>query len=172
MAVSARKSNAEAAEEALLKRGDNDVSTRIEPANKEGHEMKTAGLAALIGLSLIAGSVLAQEYALEFGNEVKQGEQRAGFTNKVMVKSPTFTVGAVAVKDEIKPHRHNDGSHVLYIVSGSGTMMHGDKTITLKPGMVVYVPVGVPHGVKSNGDLTFVDFAQPPFDPNKMEWIK
>ena len=90
-----------------------------------------------------------------------------------MVKTATFTVGAIAVKEEIKPHRHNDGAHVIYIVSGGGTMTHGDKTITLKPGMLVHVPAGVGHGVKSErGDLTFVDFAQPPFDPNKMEWIK
>jgi mannose-6-phosphate isomerase-like protein (cupin superfamily) len=52
-------------------------------------------------------------------------------------------------------------------------MMHGDKMITLKPGMIVHVPAGVVHGIKSeSGELTLVDFAQPPFDPNKMEWAK
>jgi mannose-6-phosphate isomerase-like protein (cupin superfamily) len=135
--------------------------------------MQRVGLAVLMGISLIAGSVYADNHAFEFSNEVKQGEQRAGFTNKVMVKTTTFTVGAVAVKEEIKPHRHHDGAHVLYIVSGGGTMTHGDQTITLKPGMIVYVPVGVAHGIKAEGgELTLVDFAQPPFDPNKMEWIQ
>ncbi|MBM3224029.1 MAG: cupin domain-containing protein [Candidatus Tectomicrobia bacterium] len=135
--------------------------------------MKGVGLAVLMGISLIAGSVYADNHAFEFSNEVKQGEQRAGFTNKVMIKTTTFTVGAVAVNEEIKPHRHHDGAHVLYIVSGGGTMTHGDQTITLKPGMIVYVPVGVAHGIKAEGgELTLVDFAQPPFDPNKMEWIK
>lgn len=52
-------------------------------------------------------------------------------------------------------------------------MTHGGQMITLKPGMIVHVPVGVPHGIKAEGgELTFVDFAQPPFDPNQMEWIK
>jgi mannose-6-phosphate isomerase-like protein (cupin superfamily) len=135
--------------------------------------MQRIGLAVLMGISLVAGSVYADNHAFEFSDEVKKGEQRPGFTNKAMVKTATFTVGAVAVKEEIKPHRHNDGAHVLYIVSGGGTMMHGDKTITLKPGMVVHVPAGVVHGIKSEGgDLTLVDFAQPPFDPNKMEWVK
>ena len=135
--------------------------------------MKRIGWAVLMGMSLVAGSVFAENDTFEFSNEVKQGEQRAGFTNQVLVKTSSYTVGAVAVKDEIKPHRHNDGEHVLYVVSGGGTMTHGDKTITLKPGMVVHVPVGVPHGIKAaGGDLTLVDFAQPPFDPNKMEWIK
>jgi len=135
--------------------------------------MKRMGLAMLTGMGLVAGSVCAQHSTFEFSNEVKQGEQRPGFTNKVMVKTATFTVGAIAVKEEIKPHRHPDGSHVIYIVSGGGTMTHGDNTITLKPGMLVHVPPGVAHSVKSErGDLTFVDFAQPPFDPNKIEWIK
>jgi mannose-6-phosphate isomerase-like protein (cupin superfamily) len=126
-----------------------------------------------MGISLVAGSVYADNHVFEFSDEVKKGEQRPGFTNKAVVKTATFTVGAVAVKEEIKPHRHNDGAHVLYIVSGGGTMMHGDKTITLKPGMIVHVPAGVPHGIKAEGgELTLVDFAQPPFDPNKMEWIK
>jgi mannose-6-phosphate isomerase-like protein (cupin superfamily) len=134
--------------------------------------MQRIGFAVLMGMSLVAGSVYADNHAFEFSNEVKQGEQRPGFTNKVMVKTATFTVGAVAVKEEIKPHRHNDGAHVLYIVSGGGTMTHGDKTITLKPGMIVHVPAGVAHSIKAEGgELTLVDFAQPPFDPNKMEWI-
>ena len=135
--------------------------------------MQRIGLAVLMGMSLVAGSVYADNHAFEFSDEVKKGEQRPGFTNKAVVKTATFTVGAVAVKEEIKPHRHNDGAHVLYIVSGGGTMTHGDKTITLKPGMLVHVPAGVAHGIKAEGgELTLVDFAQPPFDPNKMEWIK
>ena len=44
-----------------------------------------------------AGHECAQHSTFEFSNEVKQGEQRPGFTNKVMVKTATFTVGAIAV---------------------------------------------------------------------------
>ena len=135
--------------------------------------MKGTRLAVLMSMGLVAGSVCAQDSTFEFSNEVKQGEPRQGFTNKVMVKTATFTVGAVAVQEEIKPHRHHDGAHVLYVVSGGGTMTHGDQTITLTPGMIVHIPAGVAHGIKSEGkELTLVDFAQPPFDPNKMEWIK
>jgi quercetin dioxygenase-like cupin family protein len=131
------------------------------------------GLAVLTGMSLVGGSVFAENQVFEFSDEVRQGEQRPGFSNKVMVKTATFTVGAVAIKDEVKPHRHKDGAHVIYIVSGGGTMSHGSETIVLKPGMIVHVPAGVAHGIKAEGgELTLVDFAQPPFDPNKIEWIK
>jgi quercetin dioxygenase-like cupin family protein len=130
-------------------------------------------LAAVMGISLVAGSAYAQDHAFNFSDEVKKGEERPGFTNKVLVKTTTYTVGAVAVKDEIKAHRHKDGDHVIYIVSGQGTMTHGDQTVTLKPGMVVHVPKGVVHSVKAQGgELTLVDFAQPPFSPDQMEWVK
>jgi quercetin dioxygenase-like cupin family protein len=129
-------------------------------------------LAAVIGISLMAGSAFAEDHAFNFNDEVKKGEERAGFTNKVLVKEPTYTVGAVAVKDEIKAHRHKDGDHVIYIVSGQGTMTHGDQTVTLKPGMVVHVPKGVVHSIKAQGELTLLDFAQPPFNPDQMEWVK
>jgi len=130
-------------------------------------------LAAVMGISLMAGSAFAEDHTFNFNDEVKKGEERAGFTNKVLVKAPTYTVGAVAVKDEIKAHRHKDGDHVIYIVSGQGTMTHGDQTVTLKPGMVVHVPKGVVHSVKAQGgELTLLDFAQPPFNPDQMEWVK
>jgi hypothetical protein len=39
--------------------------------------------------------------------------------------------------------------------------------------MIVHAPVGVAHGIKAEGgELTLVDFAQPPFDLDKIEWIK
>ena len=131
------------------------------------------GLVVLMGVSLLSEFVFAENHVFVFSDEVKQAEQRPGFRSKAMVKTDTFTVSAVAIKEEVKPHRHNDGAHVVYIVSGGGTMTHGDQTITLKPGMVVQVPPGVAHGIKAEGgELTLVDFAQPPFDPNKIEWIK
>jgi quercetin dioxygenase-like cupin family protein len=130
-------------------------------------------LTAVVGISLMMGSAFAEDHAFNFNDEVKKGEERAGFTLKVLVKEPTYTVGAVAVKDEIKAHRHKDGDHVLYIVSGQGTMTHGTQTIALKPGMVVHVPKGEAHAIKAQGgELALLDFAQPPFKPDQMEWIK
>jgi quercetin dioxygenase-like cupin family protein len=125
----------------------------------------------VVGLAVWSAS--AEDHAFNFSDEVKKGEERAGFTLKVLVKEPTYTVGAVAVKDEIKAHRHKDGDHVLYIVSGQGAMTHGTQTIALKPGMVVHVPKGEVHSIKAQGDeLTLLDFAQPPFKPDQMEWVQ
>jgi quercetin dioxygenase-like cupin family protein len=129
--------------------------------------------AMVMAIGLVAASASAEDHAFNFTDEVKKGEQRAGFTNKVLVKESTYTVGAVAVTDEIKAHRHKDGDHVLYIVSGQGTMTHGTQTIALKPGLVVHVPKGEVHAIKAQGgELTLLDFAQPPFNPDQMEWVK
>jgi mannose-6-phosphate isomerase-like protein (cupin superfamily) len=87
-----------------------------------------------------------------------------------MVKTATHIVGTVAVQEDIEPHRHYGGAHVIYIVSGGGTMTHAVKTMTLKPGMIVHVPPGVAHSMRAeDGELTLVDFAQPPFDPTKSD---
>jgi quercetin dioxygenase-like cupin family protein len=140
--------------------------------------MATTGIprivwAVVMAIGLVVGAASAQDHAFNFSDEVKKGEERPGFTNQVLVKAPTYTVGAVAVKDGIKAHRHKDGDHVIYIVSGQGVMTHGDQTITLKPGMVVHVPKGVVHSLKAQGgELTLLDFAQPPFNPDQMEWVK
>lgn len=136
--------------------------------------MKRKWIAVLLGMVLVAGLILAQtqSYTFEFSEEVKKAEQRQGFNNRVMIKTPTFSVSAFAVKDEIKLHKHPDGDHVLYIVSGRGTLVHGEMTIPLKAGIVVYIPKGITHSLKAEGEeLTFVDFAQPPFDPGKTEWV-
>ena len=70
--------------------------------------------AVVMTIGLMAGLVYAEDHAYNFNDEVKKGEERAGFTLKVLVKEPTYTVGAVAVKDEIKAHIHKDGDHDLH----------------------------------------------------------
>ena len=103
--------------------------------------------AGVMAMGLVAGAAFAEDHAFNFNDEVKKGEERPGFTLKVLVKEPTYTVGAVAVKDEIKAHIHKDGDHVLYIVGGQGSMTHGTQTIALKPGMVVHIPKGEVHAI-------------------------
>jgi hypothetical protein len=59
------------------------------PRARGGPMMPRIGVAVLMGLSLVAGSVGAENHAFESSKEVKQGEERPGFTNKVMVKTAT-----------------------------------------------------------------------------------
>jgi len=130
-------------------------------------------LVAMMGIGLMTGSAFAEDHAFNFNDEVKKGEERAGFTLKMLVKEPTYTVGAAVVRDEINSQRHKDGDHVLHIVSGQGAITHGTQTIALKSSMVVHISQGEVHTIKAQGgDLTLLDFAQPPFKPDQMEWIQ
>ena len=131
-------------------------------------------VAIVMGLGLIGGPGWAAESRVfDVQEQVKKGDQRPGFTLQELVKTPTYTVGVVAVQDEIKMHRHADGDHNVYIVSGQGTVTLGDKQMPVKPGMLIHIPKDLPHAIKAQGgEVTLIDFAQPPFDPNKMEWVK
>jgi quercetin dioxygenase-like cupin family protein len=107
-----------------------------------------------------------------FSDEVAKGVEVRGFTSRVMVRQASYTVGAIAAR-EIPLHRHPDGDHVLYIVSGQGTIFLDGERVELRPGLIVHVPKGVAHAVKAEtGNLLFVDFAQPPFTPSLIEWMR
>jgi len=111
-------------------------------------------------MTLGAGSALAGGEVFEFSEEVTKGYERPAFRAKELVRTPEYTVAAIAVKEEIKMHQHPDASHVLYIVSGHGVMTLDGKPITLKPGMVVHIPKGVLHNVKAEGgEVMVLDFS-------------
>ena len=128
----------------------------------------------VVGLSLAGRAALAAEgQVFDVQEQVKKGAPQPGFTYQQMVTTPDYTVGVAAVKEEVKLHQHPDSDHNVYVVSGQGTITVGSTQVSVKPGMLLYIPKGVPHGVKAaGGELTLVDFSQPPFDPNKTEWIK
>lgn len=123
-------------------------------------------------LSPGAAQTAAPRGVYVFSDEVAKGAEARGFTNRIMIRQPTFTVGAIAAR-EIPVHRHPDGDHVLYIIAGRGRITLDGERVELRPGLVVHVPKGVAHGVTAEtGNLMFIDFAQPPFNPSMIEWLR
>jgi quercetin dioxygenase-like cupin family protein len=131
--------------------------------------MKPIAWALAAGMTLTASTACAEEaQVFDFGKELSGAGQGRRAVSLALVKRPEYTVNAVAVNDEIPTHRHEDGSHVLYIVSGRGTASVEGKPVELKPGVIVHIPKGVTHSIKAEGGkLTFVDFVQHAFDPNR-----
>jgi quercetin dioxygenase-like cupin family protein len=131
--------------------------------------MKPMAWALVAGMTLSAGAVRADEaQVFDVSKELSGAGQGRRAVSLPLVKRPEYTVNAVAVNDEIPTHRHEDGSHVLYIVSGRGTASVEGKPVALKPGVIVHIPKGVTHSIKAEGGkLTFVDFVQHAFDPNQ-----
>ncbi len=128
-------------------------------------------LALVAGLTLTAAAAFAGEAEVfDLGKELSGAGQGRRSVSLSLVKTPEYTVNAVAVNDEIPTHRHDDGSHVLYIVSGRGTVTIDGKPVALKPGLVVHIPKGIDHSIKvEGGKMTFVDFVQHASDPNQSE---
>jgi quercetin dioxygenase-like cupin family protein len=125
----------------------------------------------VVSASWLASPAFAAEpEVFDVGKELSTAAVGRRTTNVSLVKMPDYTVNAVAVKDEIPLHRHDEGTHVLYIVSGRGTAMLGGKPVPLKPGTIVHIPQGVDHSIKpEGGEMVFVDFVRHATDPARTD---
>ena len=130
--------------------------------------MNTLTWALLAGMTLTWSAVFADEAEVfDVGKVLSGAGQGRRAVSLGLVKRPEYTVNAVAVNDEIPTHRHEDGSHVLYIVSGRGTASVDGKPVALEPGLIVHIPKGIAHSIKAEGGkLTFVDFVQHAANPS------
>jgi len=50
------------------------------------------------------------------------------------------------------PHTHPDREEIYYVLSGSGTIVIGDKEVSASEGLTVYVSGETPHGIKNQTD--------------------
>ena len=46
----------------------------------------------------------------------------------------------------VPKHMHPNTNEIQYILDGTGTIWLGDKEVTVKPGDLVIIPKGTPHG--------------------------
>lgn len=62
------------------------------------------------------------------------------------------------------PHRHTTEEEVLYVASGRGALVCDGDPLQLKPGSFVFIPPGVEHFVRNDGDepLKFFYAFSPP----------
>lgn len=82
-----------------------------------------------------------------------------------------FRVSIYQPKGYCEVHTHETAENIYYILQGEGIVeLNGEKHL-VDPGMVVFVPPGVPHGIKNTGfeDLIFIVAASPPQDMPKPE---
>ena len=52
------------------------------------------------------------------------------------------------------PQHKDPYHHIFYFISGTGIGWVGKETYDIKPGRVVQVPAGVPHGYKNTSNQT------------------
>ena len=67
-----------------------------------------------------------------------------GFRSKMFVTADGSTV---SIQDgNVPKHLHPNTNEMQYILEGTGTIWLGDKEVTVKPGDLVVIPKGTPHG--------------------------
>ena len=59
-------------------------------------------------------------------------------------------------------HQHALEAELLYVLSGSGTMIVDGVTLPVGPTTVVQIPAGVPHAFTAAEAVTALQFYTPP----------
>jgi putative monooxygenase len=68
-------------------------------------------------------------------------------------------------------HTHAAEEEILYILSGQGTILAADQQARLEPGVAVYIPPGLAHQIRVDGDepLRLVTLFSPPVTPGAYD---
>ena len=53
-------------------------------------------------------------------------------------------------------HTHADQDKFYFVIEGQGTFVTGAETSQAGPGMVIWAPAGIEHGVNNTGDARLV----------------
>lgn len=53
-------------------------------------------------------------------------------------------------------HTHADQDKFYFVIEGQGAFAMADETSQAGPGIVIWAPAGVPHGVTNHGDTRLV----------------
>jgi mannose-6-phosphate isomerase-like protein (cupin superfamily) len=94
-----------------------------------------------------------------------------GMRNKTFVAVDGATI---SIQDGSPPkHLHANANEIQYILDGSGTIWLGDKEVRVKPGDLVIIPKGTPHGgTKPDGrTIKAIAIKTPPQAPDDVKLL-
>ncbi|MES5486050.1 cupin domain-containing protein [Bradyrhizobium sp. INPA03-11B] len=130
------------------------------------------GATHLLRPALAAESITAQ--VIHTGE--MEGD-RLGDANKVGFRSKTFVAAdgaTVSIQDgNVPKHMHPNTNEMQFILEGTGTVWLGDKEVTVKPGDLIVIPKGTPHGgTKPNGRaIKAIAIKTPPQAPDDTKLL-
>jgi mannose-6-phosphate isomerase-like protein (cupin superfamily) len=125
------------------------------------------GVTHLLRPALAADTISAQViHTGELEGDKISSPAANGMRNKLLVAVDGATI---AIQDGSPPkHLHADAHEIQFILEGTGTIWLGDKEVTVKPGDLVVIPKGTPHGgTKPNGrTIKAIAIKTPPQRPD------
>ena len=109
------------------------------------------GVTHLLRPALAAESITAQViHTGEMEGDKLGDANKVGFRSKMFVSADGATV---SIQDgNVPKHMHPNTNEMQFVLEGTGTVWLGDKEVTVKPGDLIVIPKGTPHGgTKPNG---------------------
>jgi mannose-6-phosphate isomerase-like protein (cupin superfamily) len=91
--------------------------------------------------------------------------------NKLFVSADGATV---SIQDgNVPKHVHSNANEMQYILEGTGTIWLGDKEVRVRPGDLVIIPKGTPHGGTKPDGRVFKSIAikTPPQAPDDIKML-
>jgi mannose-6-phosphate isomerase-like protein (cupin superfamily) len=93
-----------------------------------------------------------------------------GSSTRVLTRADGVAMGLHVVHiTEAECHYHTRTTEIYHILEGEGALRVGEEEYTLRPGLTVYVPAGLPHG--GEGDFRSIVICAPPFDPEDQVMV-
>lgn len=85
-------------------------------------------------------------------------------SNNLSAKNITFGIAEVPPYGKMSPHIHKKEEEVIYIVKGYGYVVVNKEKEAIKPGSVIYLPIGSEHFLhnESGDTMKFIFAFSPP----------
>ena len=130
------------------------------------------GVTHMLRPALAAENITAQIISVPDMNGDALGAANAGgLRSKMFVSADGMTI---SVQDgNVPKHLHPNTNEIQYILEGTGTIWLGDKEVKVKPGDLVVIPKGTPHGgSKPDGrTLKAIAIKTPPQAPDDTKML-
>jgi len=126
---------------------------------------------------LLRPALAAETIAAQIIHTGEMEGDKLGDANKIGFRSKMFVAAdgaTVSIQDgNVPKHLHPNTNELQYILEGTGTIWLGDKEVTVKPGDLVVIPKGTPHGgSKPNGrPLKAIAIKTPPQAPDDTKLL-
>ena len=133
-----------------------------------------AGCAAthLLGPALAAENITAQIiHTGEMEGDALGAANKVGFRSKMFASADGATISIQV--GNVPKHMHPNTNEIQYILDGTGTIWLGDKEVTVKPGDLVIIPKGTPHGGTKpiRGEVKAIAIKTPPQAPDDTKLL-
>ncbi len=126
----------------------------------------------LLGPALAAENLTAQIIHTGEMEGDKLGPANAvGFRSKMFASADGATISIQL--GNVPKHMHPNTNEIQYILDGTGTIWLGDKEVTVKPGDLVIIPKGTPHGGTKpiSGQVKAIAIKTPPQAPDDTKLL-